>query len=142
MLTITEETWPVVTIERDAPLQMSEMNLYIAAWERWLARNEPMGVILLTQEEKPEKAEKAVMKRSNEWHFANKIRVGQQCAGIAMVVKNSALLTFLKPLATRGTKKRMGCSGQIFTDEAEARAWLHNQLAHFFKEPEKNQATS
>ena len=51
MLTLIEETWPVVTIERSGPLQLAEMEAYIAAWERWLARSEPVGVLMLATEQ-------------------------------------------------------------------------------------------
>lgn len=98
-------------------------------WERWLDRGEPMAVMMVYGGEEQEKLGKEVRKLSNQWHKENRDRIGQRCAGVAMVLRSSKLMAIYKPIVARATKKRMGCPGQVFDNREEARAWLEERLS-------------
>ncbi len=123
-----ESGWPVVKIRFEEPTTMEDMEEYIARWERWLARGEPMGV-LASYEGEQEKSSKEVRKLANRWQKENKDRIGEHCVGIAMCVKSSKLMALFRPIASRAMKKKMGCPGEVFGDEQEAEAWLKQRLA-------------
>jgi hypothetical protein len=123
-----ESGWPVVKVRFEEPTTMEDMQEYIARWERWLGRGEPMGV-LASYESEQEKSSKEVRKLANRWQKENRERIGERCVGIAMCVKSAKLMALFRPIASRAMKKRMGCPGEVFGDEREAEAWLRERLA-------------
>jgi hypothetical protein len=123
-----ESGWPLVRVRFEEPTTMEDMREYIARWEGWLARGEPMGVIA-SYEGEQEKSSKEVRRLANRWQKESRERIGERCVGIAMCVKSSKLLAFYKPIASRAMKKKMGCPGAVFDGEREAEAWLRERLA-------------
>nr|BBH86382.1 hypothetical protein KTC_11330 [Thermosporothrix sp. COM3] len=127
MYSFNEEQWPIVSIHNDGETTLADMEKHIAFWERCLARQEPFGV-LLTQNGEAQQSSKEVRALSNQWRLANKPRIAQYCAGMAMVTTSSKMLALYKPIAAMIARKSMGCPGQIFTSKEQARSWLMQHI--------------
>lgn len=133
MFRVDESEWPIVTMHFEGePMDLEEMEEYISYWDKWFDLKEPMAVTMISQHEGKEKAGKEVTELAKRWREENRERIGKYCVGIALVPRPSKLMAVFKvnkPIVGWVMKKRMGCPGQVFDDDKEARAWLEERMA-------------
>ena len=136
MVKLDRNEWPIVRVDVDGLVTLPDMEGYIAEMEKLLSeaekKGEPYGIVYNTQitdeEFKAKKREKEAHKRSSKWLKENKPRFAAHCVGVAMVVKASGLMKFMKPIAGVGIKKMMGVPGAVFFSIGEGREWMENKL--------------
>jgi len=65
------------------------------------------------------------------WLREHRQQVSQHMAGVAMVVRSSAILTMLKPIADTMAKKMFGCKARVFRwgNDLQAMEWLQSRIA-------------
>lgn len=133
MFRVDESAWPVLTMHFEGePMDLEEMEEYISYWDKWFDRGEPMAVMMISSHEGTEKASKEVTELAKRWRAENRDLIGKYCAGIALVPRPSKLMAVFKvgkPVVGWVMKKRMGCPGQIFDREDEARSWLEERMS-------------
>jgi hypothetical protein len=123
-LAIDESKWPLVTINLGEQFDRDTVNEYIVYWEKLLAGNTAVGLIMNQQGERGERPDREVTKLYMDWCKAHKEQISRTCAGIAVVTASSKLLALYKPVTALSTKKMYGCPGNVFSGEAEAQQWL------------------
>lgn len=122
----------LIYMEVDALSTAPAMREYLDAMERILSEYPQFGLMLLNDMDdadiKAQKRTKEANKLSRQWLKANRERIGEQCIGIAMVVKPTAMMRAMKPMAAKTMKKIMGAQGDLFFERAKAEDWLQTQL--------------
>jgi hypothetical protein len=134
MVEVDTTQWPTVYMKVDALLTTTAVTEYINEMEHLLAREEPFGLIYLsemTDEEARQRREKEAQKLSNGWLKANRERMGRYCIGIAMVTNATRMMRLYKPIARRTFKRTMGVAGDLFFTQSEAAAWMAAQFTTF-----------
>ncbi|MEM8857273.1 MAG: hypothetical protein AAGD96_03075 [Chloroflexota bacterium] len=137
MVKIDREKWPMVYIEVDAIATLAAMEEYNAEMDALLdfAQTQPekFGMIYINDmsgdEAKASKREPAAKKLSNQWLKENRPRIGETCAGIAMVMPNGGFfMKMMRPIARRSMPKMMGAQGDMFFNLEDAEAWMKEQM--------------
>ncbi|MBL1174804.1 hypothetical protein [Pantanalinema sp. GBBB05] len=133
MLTIHEETYPIVSIQFDQVATLADTKTYLARFAHWLAQKHQFGVIV-HQSYAPESSQPdpdqiaAVHRLTMQWAKQHKAAISQFCVGLALVID----LPEIPPDRQRSSAKTItaifGCPGQAFITCAAARQWIQQQL--------------
>lgn len=123
-----ESKWPIVHVVMGEAFDRETVEQAIASWESVLARREKFALLLVQTGEKSEKPDKESTQRYMAWCKANKERISEMCAGMAMVFPSAKLLLMYKPVAALSVRKFYGCAGKAFSGETEAEEWLQRRL--------------
>ena len=126
---ISTESWPVVVIQMESEVSVESMQLLLDSWESWLDRKEPFGM-LFRFEGTENNHSGEIKKMRKAWIKAHRGQVRQTMAGVAMVVKSSAILNLLKPIADTVARQMFGCKAKVFGWESDRQAmeWLQSQI--------------
>ncbi|MHA6482391.1 hypothetical protein ACX1C1_10895 [Paenibacillus sp. strain BS8-2] len=125
----TDRNWPLVQIEMGETFGRADVDAYIGQWESYLARKSSFGIVLVQPSEQSSRPDKETARYYMDWCKANKGRITDYCAGIAVVFPATKLLLLYKPVTAVSTKKMYGCPGQAFGQVGEAEVWLNKHLA-------------
>ena len=137
MVKMDRSKWPIVYVEMDAIATLEAMQEYNTEMDALLdyAETQPgkFGMIYLNdmsgEEAKAMKRTKEAKQLSNKWLKVNRPRIGEQCAGIAMVMpKGGFWMKMMRPIAKRSMPKMMGAPGDMFFNIEDAEAWMKEQM--------------
>ncbi|GCE45414.1 hypothetical protein EI42_02955 [Thermosporothrix hazakensis] len=132
MFRLDERSWPLVMMESEGVVTLKDVQLSMAAWERWLARKEPFGLFIRhhgsNQQIEPEAA-----RLGSQWQQNRRDAIGRYCVGVALhapSVEATALSHYVKRSQTL-----MGCPAQACQTEDEAKIWLTKRLLQRSAQP-------
>lgn len=127
MMIVDQQDYPVVVIRSEGDVTLDDVQNFMQTMEAIFARETPCGVIMVSDEDTVSTQEaRSVQAR---WLKRNKPRIGEICAGYALVLTSPAQLVFYKPIIALQGKRMMGCPAAAFGDVEAARVWVRQQLA-------------
>lgn len=133
-MVIIQREGTLVRMEIDMLSNVEDMQEFIDEFEKLLALPEPFALLFYSdmseQEMKSAKRSKDANKMHRAWTKANRARMAERCLAIAMVMKPSAMMRAMKPMASMNIKRTMGVhEGQMFFEHAKAELWLQEKIA-------------
>jgi hypothetical protein len=129
MYRLDSSQFPVLVLSvEDSPLTIETMQQLEQSLLAAFDRKTPFTILALTTAETETKAPKEVTRYSNDMFRRMKPLFAQWCAGYAGVMRAGKLFKLYKPVAGKVVRNRIGCDGDFFEREDEARAWLDQKL--------------
>ncbi|MDF5732402.1 MAG: hypothetical protein PUP92_31485 [Rhizonema sp. PD38] len=122
-----DSRFPLIVVMMQGHFTLKEAQAYLQQWNRWLAREKPMAVLNLIQDEQPPQENAEAAKYYAQWLKANKSRLRQHLKGIAQVMHSEAYSIFESKFPAL-IGRLYGCSGKLFLQQSEAEAWLMQKL--------------
>ncbi|MCU0494308.1 MAG: STAS/SEC14 domain-containing protein [Chloroflexaceae bacterium] len=128
MYQFDEQNWPLVVVRPTGSITLADMEHYAARLDAWLSRGEHFGLLVVVEGEEHGKHDKALTKFDNDMWKRLHEAMRTWCVGYAGVTAAAEMYERYKPLAPAAVRKRIGCAGEVFMTEDEARAWLRDKL--------------
>jgi hypothetical protein len=129
MYTIDDNQFPLILIQLDSPMSLTEAQQLFAYFEDVLAKAQPFVCIIASNIEGQH--ERGTAKLQKDWLKGHRESFGQYCAGLAMVTQSSRFIALYKLAAGQIIKRMYNCPGRLFIDLDEAKAWSQEQLGLF-----------
>lgn len=130
MLTIHDETFPLVSVQFTGTASLEDTAAYLTAFSGWLSRAEPFG--LMVQQAESEEADSQQAHAAHEtvvrWAKQHKALIAQSCVGMAMIVDLAKLPDRQRAMAPKVIHTLFGCPGDVFGNCAAAESWIRRQL--------------
>ncbi|MGI0485835.1 hypothetical protein ACN4EK_10385 [Pantanalinema rosaneae CENA516] len=137
MLTIHEETYPIVLIQLENVATLAETTNYLTRFADWLAQEHKFGIIMHQSHAQPTTVEshepdpaqtEAVHRLTMQWAKQHKAKIRQFCVGLALVMDLPEIPPERQRSAAKTITAIFGCPGQVFMTCMEARQWIQQQL--------------
>lgn len=130
MLTIHDETFPLVSVQFTGTASLEDTEAYLAAFSRWLSQRELFGLIVQQSESEESDSQQAHTAHETvvRWAKQHKALIAQSCVGMAMVVDLGKLPDRQRAMAPKVIQTLFGCPGNVFGNCAAAESWIRLQL--------------
>lgn len=128
MHTIDTSQNPLVVVHTFEPIMKADMFAITGAGDALIAKGQPFALVIVNDGGDGKAREKGANAVLTQWVKDNKPALQRLCVGMASVVPTSAMLAIYKPLVKKVAGKMYGFPFEMFTDTAEAQAWVTARL--------------
>jgi hypothetical protein len=125
MVAIEEGDWPLIVVRWQTPVCSCDLNLYRAAFERWLQLGEHFAMVSIADEQVRLPA--GLLEQMAAWMQRRRFMITRRCAGLASVLP--APMSDAWTCSYRvAASAQLGCPAAAFADEAQAIGWAIERL--------------